>query len=274
MTNVVPFQEMQGMAEAVAKSKLFGMTDPNQVLALMAVAQAEGLHPATAARDYHIIQGRPALKADAMLARFQQAGGKVDWKCYTDEKVTGVFSHPNGGSLEVTWTLDQAQRVGLVKAGSGWAKYPRAMLRARTVSEGIRSVYPGCVVGAYTPEEISDFEPSQSVSQPMKDMGYAEVVRDEEVIEVVNEVKDWHLYLPDGSVYASYMSDIEWLEGLQNMVTKINGSAKMNLEQKEEKIKALAVANNAVKVKLSTLKKAAFNSVVGGDTILPGELDG
>ena len=95
MSNIIPFEEMKGMADAIAKSKLFGMQTPEQVLALMAIAQAEGLHPAMAARDYHIIQGRPALKADAMLARFQNAGGKVDWKSYTDEKVTGIFSHPN-----------------------------------------------------------------------------------------------------------------------------------------------------------------------------------
>jgi hypothetical protein len=92
---------MEQMATAIASSGLFGMKDKNSVLALMAVAQAEGLHPATAARDFHIIQGRPALKADAMLARFQNAGGKVTWKDYTDERVTGVFSHPNGVSLRL-----------------------------------------------------------------------------------------------------------------------------------------------------------------------------
>jgi hypothetical protein len=75
MNHIIPFEEMKGMADAIAKSKLFGMQTPEQVLALMAIAQAEGLHPAMAARDYHIIQGRPALKADAMLARFQSAGG-------------------------------------------------------------------------------------------------------------------------------------------------------------------------------------------------------
>ena len=101
MSNIVSFNEMEQMAQAIAKSGLFGMKDTNSVLALMAVAQAEGLHPATAARDFHIIQGRPALKADAMLARFQNAGGKVEWKEYTDESVTGVFSHPNGGNLSL-----------------------------------------------------------------------------------------------------------------------------------------------------------------------------
>ena len=66
MSNIIPFTEMQSMADAIAKSGLFGMKDTNSVLALMAVAQAEGLHPATAARDFHIIQGKPALKADAI----------------------------------------------------------------------------------------------------------------------------------------------------------------------------------------------------------------
>jgi len=159
MSNIVSFNEMDQMAGAIAQSGLFGMKDKNSVLALMAVAQAEGLHPATAARDFHIIQGRPALKADAMLARFQNAGGKVDWKDYTDEKVTGVFSHPNGGELAVTWTIEQATKIGLVKPGSGWQKFPRAMLRSRCISEGIRSVFPGSVTGFYSPEEVADFEP-------------------------------------------------------------------------------------------------------------------
>lgn len=63
--------------------------------------------------EYHVIQGRPALKADAMLARFQAAGGKVDWKEYTDDKVSGVFSHPSGGSVTVDWTIERAKQAGV-----------------------------------------------------------------------------------------------------------------------------------------------------------------
>ena len=43
MNHIIPFEEMKGMADAIAKSKLFGMQTPEQVLALMAIAQAEGL---------------------------------------------------------------------------------------------------------------------------------------------------------------------------------------------------------------------------------------
>ena len=154
MSNIVPLSDITQMAEVAASSKMFGFKNQQEAMAIMLLCQAENLHPAVAMRDYHVIQGRPALKADAMLARFQQAGGSVQWKDYTDEKVTGVFSHPSGGSLEVSWSLAQAKSIGIANKDN-WKNYPSAMLRARCVSEGIRSVYPGCVVGVYTPEAVS-----------------------------------------------------------------------------------------------------------------------
>jgi len=149
--------QIERMAVAFAKSGLFGIKTPEQGVALMLIAQAEGMHPAIAARDYHVIQGRPALKADAMLARFQAAGGKVVWNAYSDQEVTGTFSHPSGGAATVSWTITQAKAAGLT-GKDVWKQYPRAMLRARVISEGIRTVYPGVSVGVYTPEELQDFD--------------------------------------------------------------------------------------------------------------------
>ena len=159
---LVPVDQVERMAVAVAKSGLFGVKTPDQAMALMLIAQAEGLHPAIAARDYHVINGRPTLKADAMLARFQTAGGSVRWGEYTDRRVVGTFSHPQGGSVEVAWTVDMANTAGLTKNPT-WKSYPRQMLRARCVSEGIRTVFPGVVVGTYTPEEVED-EPARFAS--------------------------------------------------------------------------------------------------------------
>lgn len=156
-TAITTLNEMERMAAAVAKSGLFGIKTQEQALALMLIAQAEGLHPAVAARDYHVIQGRPALKSDALLARFQNAGGKVVWNTYSDTEVSGTFTHPAGGSATVVWTMAQARQAGL-GGKDVWKQYPRAMLRARVISEGIRTVYPGVSVGVYTPEEIEDFD--------------------------------------------------------------------------------------------------------------------
>jgi len=92
-----------------------------------------------------------------MLARFQQAGGRVKWLKMADDCVSGVFSHEQGGDVEISWDMARAKQAQLAGKGN-WAKYPRQMLRARVISEGIRATFPGCIVGVYTPEEVADFD--------------------------------------------------------------------------------------------------------------------
>lgn len=156
----VSFSEMKTLANAVAQSGLFGIKTPQEAFALMAIAQAEGMHPAIAARDYHIIHGRPTLKADAMLARFQVSGGKVEWHTYSDTIADATFSHPQGGTVRITWDMARVQ-AGQLGGNGMYKKFPRQMLRARTISEGIRTIYPGIAIGMYTPEEAEDMEPQK-----------------------------------------------------------------------------------------------------------------
>ena len=270
--NLVPVNDIKTMAEAVAKSGLFGVKTADEAMALMLIAQAEGQHPAIAARDYHIIQGKPALKADAMLARFQAAGGKVEWKAYTDECVTGVFSHPSGGSITVDWTIRQAQGIGLVKPGSGWIKYPRAMLRSRCISEGIRAVYPGCVVGTYSVEEVQDFDdkPTKTESPKVKDMGAAEVV--EEIKQAKVEGGNFlPLFVPDkdnpgAAVEHGRSTDLEsWEISFHDMVHKIKASQALNDEAKRDKLKRLKEVNHGI---IDTLDAATKMRVIAASNSL------
>ena len=188
-TALIPFEHQMSLASAFAKSGLFGVKTPEQALALMAICEADGLHPAKAVQEYHIINGRPALRADAMLARFQTAGGSVRWGEYTDQRVVGTFSHPQGGSVEVAWTVDMATAAGLTKNPT-WRSYPRQMLRARCISEGIRTVFPGVVVGTYTPEEAEDMAPPPP-RQPepvVEVLDFAAVMRRIDAAKTVDEL--------------------------------------------------------------------------------------
>ena len=159
MNEIVALQDIERAGSYIAKSGLFGVKTPEQAIALMLVAQAEGRNPFEAARDYHIIQGRPALKADAILARFQQAGGTVHWVELSDTKAVAEFSHPQGGKVTIDWDIDRAKRAGLL-GKDNWRNYPRQMLRARVISEGVRTIYPGVCVGTYTVEEVQDMAAS------------------------------------------------------------------------------------------------------------------
>jgi len=182
---LIPINDINQMGVAVAKSKLFGIKSPEEFVALALVAQAEGRHPAIVARDYHIINGRPSLKADAILARFQEAGGAVKWISLSDTIAEAEFSHPQGGSVKIDWTLERAKKAG-VTGNPTWSKYPRAMLRARVISEGVRTVYPAVLCGVYTPEEVQDmdYKPQAPVETPCEVI--PETITDEQVTEIVN----------------------------------------------------------------------------------------
>lgn len=163
---VATYSDLERMAHAVAKSGLFGIKTPDQAIALMLIAQAEGLHPAIAARDYDIIQGRPAKKSQAMYRAFLEAGGKVDWHALSDTHVAATFTHPQGGSARIDWDEARAKQAGLW-GKDNWKKFPRAMLRARVISEGVQTVYPGAASGMYVPEEVQDFdEPAKPKREP------------------------------------------------------------------------------------------------------------
>ncbi len=202
-TAVVSMDQMNAMAKSLVASKMFGFKTEAEALSIMLIAQAEGRSPALAARDYHVIQGRPALKADAMLARFQQEGGVVEWDEYTDAKVTGRFSHPKScpKPVAITWTLDMARRIGLANRDN-WRDYPRAMLRSRVVSEGVRTAYPGIAVGIYTVEEVQDMGKEKDITPAA---GAADNVSEERrvfVAELADKVREW---MNGGSLTDAYL---------------------------------------------------------------------
>jgi hypothetical protein len=154
------------MAKVVAASGLFGVKTIEQAAALMFVAQADGLHPATIARDYDILDGRPAKRAEAMLRDFIRNGGSVTWHLLSDEAAEATFSHPQGGEVRISWDMERAWAADL-GASDMWRRFPRQMLRSRVLSEGIRTVCPLATGGMYVPEEVRDFAPGPVEPRPL-----------------------------------------------------------------------------------------------------------
>jgi hypothetical protein len=234
MSNLVPVADMAIMADSIIKSQFYGFKTKEQVMAVMLVAQAENKHPATVVQEYDIIQGRPALKSQAMLARFQQAGGKVEWHEMSPQRVSGTFSHPAGGSLKVEWSIEMAKQAGLYREGSGWTKYPEDMLRSRAVSRGVRSVFPACILGHYSVEEVQEFDKPKSV--PV-----------EQPFTIEAEVVDhpYKLWIPNQEEpYSTYASKEEWFDGFNNLLAKIQNSPKLDDEAKQLRVQSLEDCNS------------------------------
>ena len=159
-----PMQAIKTLGLSIFKSGIFGLDKPEQGEILAMQCLVEKKSPLELARTYHFIQGQLAIRSDALLAKFQQAGGTVAWTERSDEKVKATFRK---GTSSADIVADIKEYVGngtaLGKDGKlkdNWKKWPRRMLTARAISEGVRLIAPECCFGTYTVEEL-DATPSK-----------------------------------------------------------------------------------------------------------------
>jgi len=161
-----PIEAIKQMGEWISKSGLFGCEKAEQGMVLAMASYAERRPITDICRRYHIVKGKLSMKAEAMLAEFNQRGGKHVWVKSDDKQAVLRLTYDQFDKFEVSFTLKDAERAGLCGAdgtmnkgqnGPGsWQKMPDAMLRARVTSKAIRMVCPEIVAGVYTPEEVND----------------------------------------------------------------------------------------------------------------------
>ena len=156
-----PIHAIQVMGEMIWGSGMFGCVKPEQGMVLAMTCLAEGKAPLELAKTYHIIEGKLSMRADAMLGRYLTTGGKVKWIVRSDTEVRAIWSK-DGNDVEIAATLEEYKNNGVAIGANGklkanWQKFPRQMLTARCVSEGVRLLAPQIVSGIYTPEEVQDF---------------------------------------------------------------------------------------------------------------------
>lgn len=159
-----PMSAIKTLGRSIFLSGIFGLDKPEQGEILAMQCMVEKKSPLELARTYHFIQGQLAIRADALLAKFHQAGGSVDWTERTDEKVRATFRK---GTASADIVADMKEYVGNGTAlgkdkqlKDNWKKWPRRMLTARAISEGVRLIAPECCFGTYTVEEL-DATPSR-----------------------------------------------------------------------------------------------------------------
>ena len=146
------------LGEWMAHSGLFGLTKAEQgfVLALECIASRQT--PLTWKKSNHVINGQIAMKSEAMLSGLMDAGWEVDWIQFDAQAAIADFCKGHK-KIRISFTSEDAKLAGLIpaKPGSGWQKFPAAMLRARLISLATRMLDPRITQGRYCVEEVADF---------------------------------------------------------------------------------------------------------------------
>jgi hypothetical protein len=149
-------------AAALIRSKFLprAIDTPEKCIAIMLAGRELGLPPMQSVRAISIVEGKPTLSAETMLAlAYQRVPGLVVEVVTTPTGATVTGNRPGGKPVTVTFGQAQAKAAGLLSK-QNWQKYPEAMYRARAISAWCRVVAPDAILGAYTPEEVESIRPS------------------------------------------------------------------------------------------------------------------
>jgi len=142
------------IGNAICRSGMFGCESKEAGIVFALQCMVENKPPLEMAKNYHLVKGKLTKRADAMLADFRRAGGKVYWSDLKNAEIQSAVFEFENQNTKASFSMEDARRAGLVRKGSAWDKTPAAMLRARCVSETLRAIAPEIVQGVYVPEEI------------------------------------------------------------------------------------------------------------------------
>lgn len=151
-------------AKALSASGLFpDARKAEQALAKIRFGRDLGMNATQAMTGIHIVEGKPQVAAVTLGAFVRLGAGGYDYRIleHDDEHCLIEFGpRPAPGRADDgTWqpwlqafgtsgfSIDDARRAGLVKDKSGWAKYPRNMVFARAMSNGVKWFCPDAVQG-------------------------------------------------------------------------------------------------------------------------------
>lgn len=162
------FADMLASSSIVPKDYL---GKPGNCLVAIQWGYEIGLQPMQAMQSIAVINGRPSLWGDAMLA-LVKAHPAFEWIKESADANGATCTVKRRGEPEVsqTFTVEDAKRAGLYGKAGPWQQYPKRMLQMRARGFALRDAFPDALRGVISAEEAHD-------APPEKDMGAAEVVQ-------------------------------------------------------------------------------------------------
>ena len=133
-----------------------------------------GLKPLQAMQNLAIINGRPSLWGDAVIA-LVRASPLCEYVTETEDATSSTCIVKRRGEAEQrrTFTDEDAKKAGLFGKQGPWQQYPKRMRQMRARAFALRDVFPDVLRGLPVAEEIMDAPPAE------RHMGPAEVVQPE-----------------------------------------------------------------------------------------------
>ncbi len=154
------------LAQILVASRLLprAIATPEAAFAVIMSGRELGLTVMQSLRSIHIIEGKPTMSADLMVALVKRSSVCRYFSLVesTAERATyETQRRDDPAPTRLSFSLDEARAAG-VASKDNWKKFPAAMLRARAASALVRAVYPDVLLGVYDSDsgELDDAPPA------------------------------------------------------------------------------------------------------------------
>lgn len=160
--------EAMRFADILSKSSIVPKDyqgSPGNVLVAVQWGAEIGLAPMQAMQNIAVINGRPSIWGDALLALVRGSGSLTSiTEDVTDSAATCTVQRAGEAPVSRTFSMEDAKRAGLSGKQGPWTQYPKRMLQMRARAWALRDVFPDVLRGVHVAEEAQDMP-------TVKDMG-------------------------------------------------------------------------------------------------------
>lgn len=164
--------EAMRFAEILSKSSIVPKDfsgNPGNILVAIQWGLELGLQPMQAMQNIAVINGRPALWGDAVIA-LVRSSPLCEYIYETDDGETATCRVKRRGEDEQvrTFSMADAKAANLLGKAGPWTQYPKRMRQMRARAFALRDVFPDVLRGMPVAEEVQDMVPAE------RDMGSAQ----------------------------------------------------------------------------------------------------
>ena len=160
LTEAIQFSEMLANSSMVPKAY---QGKPQDILVCVQWGYEMGLPPMQALQAIAVINGKPSLWGDGLMALVQASSVCEDVQETMEDEGTPnpvavcVAKRKNRSPVVVRFSVEDAKRAGLWGKQGPWQAYPKRMMQMRARGFALRDAFPDVLKGLITAEEAQDY---------------------------------------------------------------------------------------------------------------------
>lgn len=154
------WQVLRQQADVLVKSGFLpvAVNTPEKAIAIIMKGKELGIGAMEALSSINVIQGKPSVSPQLMLALARRTGELEDLKMEaTDKGATVTIKRKNQSEYTTKFGIAEATAAGLLQKDN-YKKQPAIMFQWRALASNLRVTFPDAISGLYTIDEMEGNE--------------------------------------------------------------------------------------------------------------------